>query len=107
MAAYTGGPRGCYGKTLVASTVDTVTFTQNFDEIEVVISGGSPVYVTVDGSTPTVANPADWEVPVALLVRKIPCDLNQVDSNTGGTVVLLISAGTPTYSITGYARSAQ
>lgn len=97
MANYTvaAGEHGAYAKTLVASTVDTVTFTdRDLDTVEVFSSGAVAVYVTVDGSTPTVGGAATWELPAGgPAVRTITVP------TAGATVVKLISASTPVYSV--------
>lgn len=100
MASYTVATSevGVYEKTLVANTVDTVTFQRNAGTIEVVSDGADEIYFTVDGSTPTVAGNSTYGLPAvasAKLVKVPPAN------RTGGsTVVKLISAGTPKYSIT-------
>lgn len=96
MASYTVAAdlHGAYAKTLVANTVDTVTFTDDIDRVEVTSNGAAAVYVTVDGSTPTVAGAGTFELPAgAASVRVIAVP------TAGGTVVKLISAGTPVYSV--------
>lgn len=90
------GVRGAYAKTLTANTVDTVSFLQDVGSIEVYGSGTSAIYFTVNGSTPTVAGGITYELPAGgPSVRTV--------SAPGGDlpVVKLISAGTPTYSVTG------
>lgn len=96
MASYSvsASEHGAYAKTLVASTVDTVTFDKDVDTVEVVSDGSAAIYVTVDGSTPTVAGAATYELPAdAIAVRRI------VVPTSGDTVVKLISSGTPVYSV--------
>jgi hypothetical protein len=96
MAAYTvaAGKHGAYAKTLVASTVDTVTFTDHdLDKVEITSNGAAAVYVTVDGSTPAVADAGTFELPAVAAVREIAVP------TAGATVVKLISAGTPLYSV--------
>lgn len=96
MASYTvaAGLVGAHAKTLVASTVDTVTFTAtDLDEVEVLSDGTAAVYFTVDGTTPTVAGDGMWEIPAARAVRTV-----QVPT-AGATIVKLISSGTPVYSV--------
>jgi hypothetical protein len=98
MASYTltTGQIAAHAKTLVASTVDTVTYADDCDMIEVLnIDGASPIYFRVDGTNPVVAGTGAYVVPAsagAALEVTIP--------TAGGTIVKLISAGTPTYSVT-------
>jgi hypothetical protein len=90
----------------MAATVDTVTFALGTSgtpgwggvpkRVEILSDGAADIYVTVDGSTPTVAGTNCWRIPAVpgstiLDVRDaIPDD---------AVVVKLISAGTPTYSV--------
>lgn len=93
MANINAGSVGTYGNTLVASTVDTVTFTTDALAVEVYSSGSAAIYVTVDGSTPTVGGGGTFELPAVSCVRTIRL------ANPGVPVVRLVSSGTPTYSV--------
>lgn len=96
MAAYTvpAGHIGVYSKALVAATVDTVTFTStDVSEVDIVTDGTSPIFVTFDGSAPTVAGTACWLVPAVAGIHSFR------PKTAGATVVKLISAATPTYSV--------
>lgn len=84
---------GAHNKTLVAATVDTVTFADDLAAVEVFTDGSEDIYFTVDGSTPTVAGANCWFLPTAMSVRRV------VVPASGGTVVKLISSATPTYSV--------
>lgn len=108
MASYTVtvGEIGAHAKTLAASTVDTVTFTLGSagspgwarvpKSVEVMTDGADDIYVTVDGSAPTVAGAHCYRVPAFPGATVI--DVR--DSNpTDQVVVKLISAGTPIYSV--------
>lgn len=108
MATYTvpNGHVGVHEKVMVATTVDTVTFelgspsttgwAQVPKDIEVLTSGDEDIYVTVDGSTPTVMGTHCWRIP-AIAGSTV---ISVRDSNpTDEVVVKLISAGTPTYSV--------
>lgn len=109
MASYTVnyGELAAHAKTMVAATVDTVTFAAGDPSspgwgkmpaaIEVLSSGASDIYFTVDGSTPTVAGATTYRVPnVAGATKKVKLnDGNAYDA----VVVKLISAGTPVYSV--------
>lgn len=94
MANYTVaiGEISVHEKTLVASTVDTVTFGRDPDRTEVYNDSSTDrIYFTVDGSTPTVAGVNCYVVP--------PKAARAVPSAGSGNVVKLISTGTPTYSV--------
>lgn len=95
MASYTvaAGKIGVYAKLAVASTADTITFAEDVQEVEVGSDGAAALYVTVDGSTPTVAGANTWVLPAGSpSVRVLRA---QVGNN--GTVVKVISSGAPTY----------
>lgn len=90
------GARGVQAKVLTATFVDTVTFTDHANQVEIVTDGTAAVYVTVDGSAPTVAG-ANTDV----LISGSPCvRVVNVPSVDQPPIVQLISAGTPTYSVT-------
>jgi hypothetical protein len=61
----------------------------------VLTDGTAPVYFTTNGTTPTISGGACYKIPQA----GAPSAL-QVDSQDPFTEVQLISAGTPTYSVT-------
>lgn len=97
MAAYSvaAAEVGAIAKTLVAATVDTITFTgRDCDAVEVVTDGTAAVYVTVDGTTPTVAGANTYPLPAA----SVPVSRIMSVGSAGATVVKVISAGTPVYS---------
>lgn len=99
MASYTvaSGERGVRNKQLVASTVDTVTFTDDVGWVEVWSDGAASITFTVDGSTPVVdGNAGEW-LPASGSVRR-------ARAPHGSAVVKLISSGTPKYSVTGEGR---
>lgn len=82
--------------TLSASTVDTITLTNDFQTVEVVhrtSTAADPIYFTVDGSTPTVGGDNTYVV--------MPGGWKSVRAWANSDVVKLISAGTPAYSVTG------
>lgn len=101
MASYSvaTGELGVRNKTLVASTVDTVTFATDVAEIEVYSDGAAALSFTVDGTTPTVDSQAAEWMPASASVQV-------VRSPAATTVVKLISSGTPKYSVTGRGRDA-
>lgn len=96
MAAYTvpAGHVGVHEKQLVADTVDTVTFTGvDLPEVEVLTDGSADVYVAFGSVTPTVAGTDCWRVPAGSVSAVI------APRTSGDTIVKLISAGAPTYSV--------
>lgn len=103
----TGTQFAAHGIALTAATVDTVTFPAYRSTVRVLNhTGSSAIYFTTDGSTPTVGGASTYVVPPvagAEVTRPTP----QVSGGTvaagapAATVVKLISAGTPTYSVVG------
>lgn len=82
--------------TLVAATVSTITFTRDWNVVEVLnVDGAEAVYFSVDGSTPTVKGEGFHVLPKGTSSAEVGV------SSEGGTVVKLISAGTPTVSVRG------
>jgi hypothetical protein len=103
MAAYTvtRPAFAAHAKTLVANTVDTVTFDGAIDEIEVLShDGAAAIYFTTDNSVPTVGGASTFCMPAAIGART---EKTTISHPSGGgarsTVVQLKSAGTPTYSV--------
>lgn len=101
------GHVGVHAKTLAAGVVDTVSFQLGVDTgspgwgrmpraVEIITDGVADIYVTVDGSAPTVAGTHCYRVPAAagatVLDVRSPDPQDQV-------IVKLVSAGTPTYSV--------
>jgi hypothetical protein len=96
VADYTlaAGDHGAYTHQLAPAVVDTVTFAAHLDRVEITSDGTAALYVTVDSTTPTIAGAGTWELPAGVrAVRAIDV------AATGVTVVKLISAGTPVYSV--------
>jgi hypothetical protein len=82
-------------QTLTAATVDTVTFDSDCNSVEVKnrSTGTDSVSFSVDGSTPTALGVNTYYVgPGEALIVDVP--------TSGNSVVKLISAGTPAYSVT-------
>jgi len=82
--------------TLVSSTVATVTLDGEYSAVKVTnLTGGSdPIFFTVDGSAPTDAGEDTYSVAaLAGASRTVGVSV------TGTTVVRLISAGTPEYTV--------
>lgn len=94
MATYTvaAGDLAAHNKVLVASTVDTVDFGGDIPaDVEVQTDGTAAIYVTLDGTTPTVGGVNTYRIPAAICVLRLPA---------GTHALKLISLGTPTYSVT-------
>ena len=90
---------GAYAKTLTANTADTVTFASEPPSIRVFTPDGTaPIYITVDGSTPTVGGEGTDELPgVAGAWIVIPVPNSRAK---GAVAVKLISAAKTGYSVT-------
>jgi hypothetical protein len=87
------GERGAYGITLSANTVDTVDLDGSAPRVRITTDGTDEVYVTIDGTTPTVGGKKTHEIPAAAstvgLVIHGPAEQ-----------VKLISAAAVKYSVT-------
>lgn len=85
---------GAHNVTLTASEVETFTFGEDLQSVDVISDGAAAVYFTLDGSEPTVEG-ANCYV--------IPGGFSGVDTRqprtAQATVVKAISAGTPTVSV--------
>lgn len=81
---------------LTAATVDTVTFADDCDMVEVWTSDGTAlIYFTIGGATPASGAKNTYVVAASAgsaLEVSVP--------TSGGTVVKLISSGTPSYRVT-------
>lgn len=90
------GERAAHAITLTAATVDTVTFTDDVDVVEVLSDGAFDLYVRVDGTAPTVGGKLSYRLPAgAISSREIP-----MSGDAGALTVKLISAGATKYSVT-------
>ncbi len=108
MASYTvaNGKVGVHQKSLAAGVVDTVTFQLGAantpgwaavpKRVEILTDGTADIYVTVDGSTPVVADEGSYRIPAfpGASVITVPAS-----SPPSPVVVKLISDGTPVYSV--------
>jgi hypothetical protein len=95
MANYTVATNeiGAWEKTLTASTVDTISFAADLDEVEVLNeSTTAGLYFTTDGTTPTVGAAAAYYCPPGGVVVA-------PSYAAGATTVKVISSGTPKYSV--------
>jgi hypothetical protein len=87
------GAVGVHSKTLAAGIEDVVTFAGDPDTVEVLSNGAADLYVSTDGAAATVAGANTYVLPAGgPCARAIPSFSN--------SPVRLISAGTPTYSVT-------
>ncbi len=85
---------GAHAKQLTAATADTVTFAEDLPEVEVISDGSADIYVTFgSGNAPAVAGSHCWRVPAGSGGAVFQ------PRTSGPTVVNLISAGTPVYSV--------
>jgi hypothetical protein len=109
MATYTvaSGQLAIHAKTLAANAVDTVTFTIGDPhggagwanvpkQVEILSDGAADIYVTVDGSAPTVGGQNCYRLPAFAGATVI--DVEDADPQDA-VLVKMISAGTPEYSV--------
>ena len=89
--------------TLVAATADAVTLTKNYTQVEILNrSTSGDIYATVDGTAPVSAADNTFFIgPGQALLLALPNAGAGTDSDAASDVVKLISAGTPSYSVTG------
>jgi hypothetical protein len=92
---------GAHEKTLVAAAVDTVTFATFRSQVEVVTDGAASLYFTVDGSTPVAGAANTHYLPATASSKIVKCPAQHPSPGVkaSGTIVKLISAGTPKYSV--------
>lgn len=82
--------------TLAADEVTEIVLDEDWNLVEVLnVDGAAAVYFTVDGSEPTVEGAGVNVLPAAIGA------LSMGVSTEGGTVVKLISSGTPKVSVRG------
>lgn len=80
-------------KTLTSTTVDTVTLASRADSVEVINrTGTEPLYVTVDGSTPTAAGD-DTHIVMPGGFKEIPVPA------AGSSIVVKIIGSGNAYSV--------
>lgn len=96
VAAAVSGQVAANDKTLVANAVDSVTFDEEIEAVEVLTDGSAAVYFTVDGSVPTVSGQHCFKIPATGAATS----LTVWPPSRGLAEVQLISTGTPTYSVT-------
>lgn len=100
------GAIGAHNKTLAAGVVDTVTFAlgspdspgwaQVPSKVEILTNGVADIYVTADGTAPTVEGSHCYRIPAAASATVL--DVRDQDPENA-VVIKLISAGAPTYSV--------
>lgn len=82
--------------TLVANTVATITFDEDFPRLEVVnVDGAAEIYFRCDGVAPVIGAAGTHVLPAAI------GSVEMSPYSSGATVVKLISAGTPKISARG------
>jgi hypothetical protein len=84
--------------TLVGSAVTTVTLTDDFDAVTVTnVAGAAALYLRLGGTAPAVGGGDDnYALPASYSTIRIP------SAESGSpTVVKLLSAGTPIYTVAG------
>ncbi len=82
--------------TLVADTVATVTFTRDYERVEVSsVDGASRVDFTIDGSTPVRGQTGTHYLPAA--ISAVELDV----ATAGGTVVKLLATTAVVVSVRG------
>lgn len=80
--------------TLAPGVEEVVVYAENLAAVEVFSNGTAAVYFTVDGEAPTVKGADCWTLPEGSeKAREVESKKNQ------GTVVRLISAGSPTVNV--------
>lgn len=93
MPTVQAGQIGAYGLMLTAGQVSEVDFVDDVDVVEIITDGAAAVYATVDGSAPTVGGGNCYYLPAVAGSKEIH------PPTSGGTVVKLISSGTPTVGV--------
>lgn len=87
--------------TLSANTVDTITLSAWSRYVLVINKSSDIIYATTDGTAPTVAGDDTYCVPSnsSKLLFNEGVEPEPALGVTAGTVVKLISSGTPAYSV--------
>jgi hypothetical protein len=90
------GDIGAHDKPLTPDTIETVTFTDDVDAVEVLnIDGTAAIYFTVNGRDPVVGGNHCWALPAGAASSLV------VDVPTAGrSVVKLVSASRVRFSVT-------
>lgn len=88
------GDVGVHLKKLTPNQVDQVTFIgRDLTEVEIMTDGAADIFVRFGGQDPIIGAGSCWRVPAGMGSSVIPV------STSKDTVVRLISAGTPVYSV--------
>lgn len=95
--AIEAGEIGCYEKTLVPDAIDKVVVTDADlpTSLECMTDGSARIYVTTDGSDPTIGGKHCFVLPAVRCVRMIPIP----NAAKGNVIVKLLSEGAPEYDI--------
>lgn len=83
------------GVKLTAATVEVFKSAEYLAGMEIISDGAAAAYMTIDGSEPTVGGANCYVLPANVCVRNIAGSGNRTEP----PVVKIISAGTPTVSV--------
>lgn len=98
--AVAAGEIAAHAITLTANSVDTVTFADDVNVVEIISDGTADLYVRLDGVDPTVGGAFSYRLPAgAPSVREVQIPQFWA-SQAGGVVVKLKSSGATKYSVT-------
>lgn len=81
-----------HDKMLVPGVIDVIRFGGDRQTVEVLSDGAAAIYVSTNGVEPTVSGPHTYVLPASPSKRTL--------SHRGNESLMLISPGSPTYSIT-------
>jgi Collagen triple helix repeat (20 copies) len=110
VASYTTDESGVRNKKLAAGVIDTVTITANLTAVQIATDGAAAIYVTFGTDrSPEISPTASWRLPAQVGSTTLPTHQSVSDMQAETTVIKLLSAGTPTYSlgISGYVDDGQ
>lgn len=81
-----------HDKTLTPGVIDVIRFGGDRQTVEVLSDGAAAIYVTTNGVEPTISGPHTYVLPASPSKRTL--------SHRGNEPLMLISPGSPTYSVT-------
>jgi hypothetical protein len=92
------GEIGVYDKTLTPDVIDTVVFNaeQAIDLLEFMTDGAGAIYLTTDGSDPTISGAHCRKIPAVRSVRTVRV---AEDAQHTEITLKLLSEGAPEYDI--------